>query len=506
MTFSRKGQYAPGAPQQNPYQAPDAPRYPQQPVGPQAGAFGTTPKQPTLTLSPKTLIIIGAVAALLIIVFIIILARPRCPESCQQKACEKLITCSSETDYQCKYEDKPNCDKEYELNKMGCTGKTGVMIKTFDNVTEDCAWDVDPKEATKVFSTTLRQSGAGVRFRAQIEYDQPFNLGNDELVTDIAGEDIPEKVTNLRITRVEFEGTDDKKQLQIVGEQFMNKPIPSSQVPARVRMRLDMPGTELAGKLAGLKLVFDYGYDEASGTGVRSREGKITLALSGATFEWRRPTVHYSCPSDPRQCDDGDPSTRDFCDASSAPFCQHEAIAGACGNGVCEASENKCTCAQDCGACGGAGKVTSSQCIANQCQVQLRGDIVVQPLKLVDQRALDRATVSTEIEYNSPFRSGEDLVTLTVRLDETDPTIESIFIDTLQILRSGSQEIASVSVRQPLTQVGDTARASLTIPIQGVEEEITPQAKITYTIVVAGKQDTRSYTQSMQRVVVYNPQ
>ena len=68
-----------------------------------------------------------------------------------------------------------------------------------------------------------------------------------------------------------------------------------------------------------------------------------------------------TCTSEPRNssCNDSDQCTADTCDpdnaSSDARGCVSELIVPCCGDGVCEAPEEPCTCSFDCGVCCGDG-------------------------------------------------------------------------------------------------------------------------------------------------------
>ncbi|MFH1850057.1 MAG: hypothetical protein ABH879_07810 [archaeon] len=62
-------------------------------------------------------------------------------------------------------------------------------------------------------------------------------------------------------------------------------------------------------------------------------------------------------------CDDSDVCTVDVCSEATNYICQHEAVVPCCGNGICEADESTCSCAEDCGSC----EKTASACSTYKC-------------------------------------------------------------------------------------------------------------------------------------------
>ena len=448
---------------------------------------------------------IGGIAVFVILMFTLILAMrscgAKCPATCPPGPCEISSSCSKETGYQCVGVQKPGCDVALELKKRQCTGKDGVLVKHFDEKSEECVTDEDPKAKVTLFSTTQRSTAGGSKLRVTTSLDQPFNLKNDEVAININAEQLVG--SNLRVKRLEMEGIDEKKSLIVLGEEFIDKPIPSQQVTMKEGLRLDVPGEAVSGKITNVKLNVDLSYDQVSGSTVTPKTATMSLSLTNLQFSWLRPSATYACPT---SCDDKDASTRDYCDGNSAPFCLHEAIAGACGNGVCEDTENKCTCPQDCGQCASAGKVTTSSCVEDACTVSLRPDVTVEPVKTSASNSLGKASVTTTLEYNKPFDSKADFVKVTLNVDQRSADVDSISIDKVQLLKSGNVELSASESAQDLGAQGSSIDTTLTIPTQLVEEDMTPQLKVSYTITVKGVETKNSYTQSLQRITVYSGQ
>ena len=448
---------------------------------------------------------IGGIALFIILTFTTILViranAPHCPADFKKGPCDVGVVCSKETNFIPQSTGKiPGCDEEIEFAKMQCAGKVGVLVKEYDVNTQECLTDVDPKTAIVPYTSTERVGDSSAKFRITTSLSQPFNLNADEVVTDIVAEQL--LAADLKITHIELDGTDENKQLLVLGEQNLDKAIAAIQTPVKVRLRINnIPGIKESGKTTSLKLLIDTKYVAGTGTSATQKTGRLTVNLKNLNFAWLRPTAHYACP-DAAKCNDNDASTRDFCDAADAPFCKHEPIAGACGNGVCEASENKCTCAKDCGVCQGTGKVTSSQCIENQCRVTLRPEVIIQPIKTTTQNSPSKVSVTTSLEFNSPFNAKEDKVTVSIAVDEMDATVTSFTIDKILLLK-GTVELASQELNKNLG-VGQTATAVLPLTTLLADEDFTPQVKIFYTT-TAKTTDQNSYSVTMQKVTVYNP-
>jgi hypothetical protein len=449
--------------------------------------------------------IIGGVVLLIIVTFIIIFVvranMPHCPETCKPGLCDSSADCGEDTNYQCVTVPKADCDLELEMKKTACGGKVGSLVKFFDTATNECVTDEDSKVVAKPYNPTDRLTSGAGKYRITTKLDQPFNLKTDEVQIDFVAEQL--NTQNLRITHVELDGSDAQRNTVILGEQNINRPVSAVQTPARTYLRLDVPGNDPNGQLKDLKLLIDIAYSTGTGSSMTDKTDRLTVTLRNLAFSWLRPTRAYACPTT-SACDDNDPSTRDYCDASSAPFCKHDAITGACGNGVCESGENKCTCTGDCGQCGGTGKVTQSQCVNNACSIQLRSDVVVEPIKLSVQNKLGKVTVTTALEYNKPFNSRDDKVKITIKMDESDKSVTRFSIDSVQLLKGANIEISSAPLGNSLAP-GGSVTAVLPMTTQLVEEDITPQLKVSYTMTTATGPDSASYLVNPQRVTVYSP-
>ena len=501
MAFSnsRKGQYAPG---QQPGQVPG--QYPGQfrPM-PQPGAFGAPVQPPTVSLSPRTLLIIGAIAVVIILtftaIFVIRANMPHCPTVCKPGVCDTSASCSKDTQYQCVTVPKEGCDIVLETQRITCSGKNGTLVKWWDATAKQCFTDVDPGTKITPYVSVQRPTFSGSGLRVTPTLNQPFNLKKDEVTIDVVAEQLT--VQNLRITHIEMDGTGPDRNVLVLGEDSPNKAIAAVQTPTKLYLKLDMPGDATTGTVKDLKLLIDLSYSVVSGSTVTEKTNRLSVSLSNLIFNWLRPSRSYPCPA---TCE-GDPSMHNYCDASSAPFCKHEPLTGACGNSICEANENKCTCPADCGTCTSAGKVTTSQCVSNACQVQLRPTVVVQPLTVPVQNKIGKVDLTTTLVYNSPFNTKSDTVGVTISMNTKDPSVTSFSIDSMQLLKAAGVQESSQTLNSDLAGPGSTATAQLTLPTQLVEEDMSPQLQVFYTIVANGRTDKGSYNAYLQKITVYNP-
>ena len=501
MFTSKRGQYAPPAGQPYPQQRP------YQPNIPQPGAFGAPAQQPTVSIPPKTLLLIGGVALLIILTFTVILIiranQPHCPPDLKKTPCDLSVSCGPETNYEVVRTPIEGGAEGCKLAmaKTACVGKAGPLTKWYDDKSEECVTDVDPTTKITAYTSTQRSTNGGGKYRITPVMNIPFNLNKDEATIEFVAEQLIG--ANMKITHMELDGTDAQRNVLVLGELNPDRPIAAVQSPVKLYLRLNVPGSDPSGSLKNMQLIIDISYTTGSGTSISQKSDRISINLQSLQFSWLRPTRAYPCPI-AKQCDDNDPSTLDYCDPQDAPFCKHEAKAGACGNGICESNENKCTCAADCGACGGVGKVTTSQCANNQCVVQLRDGVIVQPIRIVNPNKLGKVSVTTTIEYNSPFDATQDQVHVSISVDTRDAAVDSFSIDKVQLFAGQSLELASKSGGGDLA-AGNSFTATFPLSTKLVEEELSPQLKVSYSLAAGTQNDHSSFTQTLQKFSIYSP-
>jgi hypothetical protein len=90
-------------------------------------------------------------------------------------------------------------------------------------------------------------------------------------------------------------------------------------------------------------------------------------------------------------------------------------------------------------------------------------------------------------------------------MNTKDPSVTSFSIDSMQLLKAAGVQESSQTLNSDLAGPGSTATAQLTLPTQLVEEDMSPQLQVFYTIVANGRTDKGSYNAYLQKITVYNP-
>jgi len=100
--------------------------------------------------------------------------------------------------------------------------------------------------------------------------------------------------------------------------------------------------------------------------------------------------------------------------------CDYNAIDNCCGNDICEKTENRCKCGEDCGPCSGKkGDFMEKKCINNECVYTVSSEKLQ---KLVFSKDKDFGLFKIELmsQYDEPFVIGTSNFTVIMTLKDTD--------------------------------------------------------------------------------------
>jgi hypothetical protein len=172
--------------------------------------------------------------------------------------------------------------------------------------------------------------------------------------------------------------------------------------------------------------------------------------------------------------------------------CQYETIEDCCGNGICEDTENKCTCARDCGTCSGKGKVKIGSrtydteyleylCENNECVLGVEED-KAKEMSLLDENNFGYFKLETLVTFNKPFDTRKDSFNFRITLkDATDDVVLPIKIKKI-VVREGEVLFGERRFNLALDEIGSevTVKVPVTYELDELEEEKRLSYKIDY--------------------------
>jgi hypothetical protein len=215
----------------------------------------------------------------------------------------------------------------------------------------------------------------------------------------------------------------------------------------------------------------------------------------------------YECPA---SCDDGNEGTGDICNAQTDYFCTHQPIPGKCGNFVCDPTENKCKCPEDCGPCtGDAGQYLSYTCQNNECRTMIKMGVVQQPKTVTDDKNRNFYFLQNRYTFNEPFNVKTDQFNIEFKLYDKQDAVGDIKLVEAKIL-DRTTEVASASIGSTLQATGDTA--NINIPVTtfvGTEESksLSLRIDVEYDYITATGTDKRkdNFIATLGTVTIINP-
>ncbi len=456
----------------------------------------------------KSLLFIGILAAVLILA------------GCAKAECKKDAQCSKPhyagtcTDKKCVYEPIPNecgngqCEAPVGENKCTCgadcgecTGKAGKYLVQQCNAQDECVEDI-PATTQKPITQTRELATGGSKISVTSTFNQPFNIKKDRLELEFKMSVLAPSMSDVMISRLELTGMTTDKRTVSLTDKTVDKSLFAEGSKFKEYVIIDFPGTEKDGELTSLNLKIYADYVQTSGTTVTPKSTTLNHAYQSLKFAYARPEKSPGCPA---SCDDANPGTQDVCDASTSYFCENKPIAGACGNGICDGTENPCTCVQDCGPCSGGGTYLTRSCVSNACLAQLKPGVTAQPQSLFDDRDMSAFHMQNSYKYNKPFNTNADKFTLEFTLYEKQDTVSSVKIKDIRLL-AGTQEIAYITAGKTLSSVGQKETVELSVPAQATPEvERNLNLRVWYEYVQDSTTKQGDYSKGLGKVTLLSP-
>ncbi len=454
------------------------------------------------------------------ILFISILAVLLVLAGCAKAECKKDVDCQKThytgacVDKKCDWTPIPNecgngqCEASANENKCTCgadcgecTGTAGKYLTQQCNNDNECVEDI-VATAQKPITQTRELTTGGSKISVTSTFNQPFNIKKDQLELEFGLNVLPTAMSDLTITRLELTGMQDKRTIPLA-DKTVDKHLYSEGSKFKERLILDFPGTEQDGELTSLNLKVYLDYVQTTGTTVTPKSTTLSHAYQSLKFTYARPAKSPGCPT---SCDDANPGTQDLCDETTNYFCENKQIPGACGNGVCDGTENKCTCAQDCGPCSGTiGTYLTRSCISGTCVAQLRTGVTAQPQSQFDDRDMSVFHLQNTYKFTRPFNTKTDKLTLEFTLYEKQDTVSSVKIKDIRVL-DGTQEVAYVNAGKELTSAGQKEVVDVPVPAQSTAEvERSLNLRVWYEYVQNSETKQGDYSKGLGKVTLLSP-
>ena len=417
-------------------------------------------------------------------------------------------------DGNCVYNPLPNicgnerCEPAVNENKCSCpadcgqcSGKvTGSNYLTQDCVNNVCVESV-PAAKVKPVYVSAELTSAGDRFKLDTVYSQPFNMKKDLFKIKLTLTSASDKVDDRKITGIVLEARTADRRTITIGEKTVNKFLWAAGFSIDEEVIVNFPTAELEGELSSLTVKVDYDYATVYAGGKTPKSATMKKTYT-EKFIFVNPKAQYPCPE---SCDDNNPGTTDYCGPETDYFCMHSPKPGLCGNFICDANENKCTCPRDCGPCtGSAGAYLDYTCKDNRCITVMKPGITVTPQAIFDDRNLGMMHLNNYYNYNTPFNINTDSFKLEFGLYELSEGITNPKIETIRVL-DGTQVLASQTVNQVIPE---GAPLSVEVSVQNIaqpEEEHSVTLGIWYAYTKAGSEEKGNYNKALGKIVFINP-
>jgi len=443
--------------------------------------------------------------------------------SCSSKECETAADCTAKStegykaaciDNFCKYEALPNkcgndiCETTNDENGCTCaqdckpcTGKVSQSKYLTQQCIEDmCVQDVIQSQVKPV-ATAKELSSAGDKFSIETVYNQPFNLKKDTFDVAVTLAREGGRNTDIKITALELIGKTEDGRTIILARQPVNKPLWRAGSKITEQIILELQTVLVEGELSNIIINIDYEYSTLRGSTKTPKQETFRNGYNEKII-YVNPDVEYPCPA---SCDDKNSGTRDYCNAQTNNFCMHEPIPNTCGNFICDANENKCSCEQDCGYCeGSAGDYLDYSCKTNKCTTILKQNIQTEAQNIFDDRRIGSARLNNNYRFNQPFNVLQDSFEFGFAIYEKDEAVGNIVIETIRLLE-GQQLLAETQPNAQITQTVNTVTIR-SITTNFPEEERRVTLAIWYNYQENGEIKRGQYQKSLGDITFINPQ
>jgi hypothetical protein len=437
---------------------------------------------------------------------------------CSKAECKKDTDCVKEfftakcVDKKCAYTPIPNkcgnldCEEAAKENKCSCPadcgkceGTVGKYLENMCNEKKDACVQLIPASKQKPITMTKELSTGGSKINVITNFKQPFNTKRDQFELEFGVNVMSSAMSDLKINRLELTGmTPDKRTIQLADKTVDRNLFEGGKL--KEKLTIDFPTSEKDGELSNLNLKIYVDYVTTSGTTSTPKSETLSSSYQSLKFQWAMPEMSPGCPV----CEKIQ-GMKEECSEATNYFCSYTPIPGACGNGICDGSENQCICPADCGPCTGGGTFTTRSCSANKCIAQLRSGVSVKPQSLFDDRDVGAFRLQNTYKYNSPFNTKSDKFTLEFTLYEKQDTVGPVTLKDIRLLE-GSQEIAMITAGKTLSSIGQKETVELTVPAGAQPEQSrSVSMRIWYEYTQNNETKLNDYTKELGKITILSP-
>ncbi len=320
--------------------------------------------------------------------------------TCGDKTCDASIgenscTCIEDCGPVCGTKKQPN-----EFLKEQCFDKnTGALCKNMNKDSPcECLLDIDQEKIEQKSESINIANPSIASIEGKLAYQQPLDLKKSMFNVEFYLKKWNTNIKNLEVKSIEIFGNQAGKEIKL-GSLDINQKIWDEN--NLVKRKIIPSGIKdfSSGQLTNIKIIISGVYD----FGAKELPFKTQQILQGSTLDYVKASKEVKCVS--TACNDDNSATKDICAISGTAFCRYEPISGKCGNYECEATENKCTCPQDCGNCeGSVGKYMYKDCSSNSCVAKLNAKIddQISQTKVIDVN-IPMYKLTNEVTYKEPW-------------------------------------------------------------------------------------------------------